>query len=267
MTHTAIPWATAWRYTLPWVLVASALLAIFSGPGALDAEVLRFVFKPLTTILIIAYAWSRTGDVPRRRTWVLVGLVFSLFGDVALMWPGGFVAGLLAFLLAHLAYLVAFTSTTRLASVWQPWALYGVLSAAMLAQLWPGVPGALQIPVVAYVVCLAAMAAQAALFARGRQVAVLDGDNLRHGLNSDLGFSDADRAENIRRIAEVAKLMSDAGLIVLVSAISPRQQQRDHARTIVGDGFHEIFVRADLAICEMHAAAQFAHRRAQDAGP
>lgn len=96
-----------------------------------------------------------------------------------------------------------------------------------------------------------AMAAQAALFARGRQVAVLDGDNLRHGLNSDLGFSDADRAENIRRIAEVAKLMSDAGLIVLVSAISPRQQQRDHARTIVGDGFHEIFVRADLAICEM----------------
>jgi uncharacterized membrane protein YhhN len=162
MTHTAIPWATAWRYTLPWVLVASALLAIFSGPSALDAEVLRFVFKPLTTILIIAYAWSRTGDVPRRRTWVLVGLVFSLAGDIALMWPGGFVAGLVAFLLAHLAYLVAFTSTTRLASMWQPWVFYAALSAALLAQLWPGVPGALQIPVVAYVVCLAAMAAQAA---------------------------------------------------------------------------------------------------------
>jgi bifunctional enzyme CysN/CysC len=95
-----------------------------------------------------------------------------------------------------------------------------------------------------------AMAAQAALFARDRQVAVLDGDNLRHGLNRDLGFSDADRAENIRRIAEVAKLMSDAGLIVLVSAISPRQHQRDHARTILGDAFHEIFVQADLATCE-----------------
>jgi bifunctional enzyme CysN/CysC len=95
-----------------------------------------------------------------------------------------------------------------------------------------------------------AMAAQAALFARDRQVAVLDGDNLRHGLNRDLGFSDADRAENIRRIAEVAKLMSDAGLIVLVSAISPLQRQRDQARTILGDAFHEIFVQADLATCE-----------------
>lgn len=95
-----------------------------------------------------------------------------------------------------------------------------------------------------------AMAAQAALFARDRQVTVLDGDNLRHGLNRDLGFSDADRAENIRRIAEVAKLMSDAGLIVLVSAISPLQRQRDQARSILGDAFHEIFVQADLATCE-----------------
>lgn len=162
MMHTATSWTTAWRYTLPWVLVASALLAIFSGPNALDAEILRFVFKPLTTVLIIAYAWSRTGDVPRRRTWVLVGLVFSLAGDIALMWPGGFLAGLVAFLLAHLAYLVAFTSTTRLASMWQPWVLYAAVSAALLAQLWPGVPAALQIPVVAYVICLAAMAAQAA---------------------------------------------------------------------------------------------------------
>jgi bifunctional enzyme CysN/CysC len=95
-----------------------------------------------------------------------------------------------------------------------------------------------------------AMAAQAALFARGRQVVVLDGDNLRQGLNRDLGFSDADRAENIRRIAEVAKLMADAGLIVLVSAISPLQRQRDAARAIIGPDFHEVFVRADLATCE-----------------
>ncbi|WP_300304139.1 adenylyl-sulfate kinase [Ferrovibrio sp.] len=95
-----------------------------------------------------------------------------------------------------------------------------------------------------------AMAAQSALFARGRQVAVLDGDNLRHGLNRDLGFSDADRAENLRRIAEVAKLMAENGQIVLVSAISPLQQQRDHARTIIGADFHEIFVQADLATCE-----------------
>jgi bifunctional enzyme CysN/CysC len=95
-----------------------------------------------------------------------------------------------------------------------------------------------------------AMAAQAALFTRGRQVAVLDGDNLRHGLNRDLGFSDEDRLENIRRLAEVASLMAQNGLIVLVSAISPLQQHRDLARTIIGPAFHEIHIRADLATCE-----------------
>lgn len=95
-----------------------------------------------------------------------------------------------------------------------------------------------------------AMTAQRALFGRGRQVTVLDGDNLRHGINRDLGFSDADRAENIRRIAEVAKLMAESGQIVLVSAISPLRVHRDLARSIVGGGFREIFVQADLATCE-----------------
>lgn len=95
-----------------------------------------------------------------------------------------------------------------------------------------------------------AMAVQRALFAQGRQVAVLDGDNLRHGLNRDLGFSDADRSENVRRIAETAKLMAEAGLIVIVSAISPLAAHRAMARTIIGDGFHEVYVRADLATCE-----------------
>jgi bifunctional enzyme CysN/CysC len=95
-----------------------------------------------------------------------------------------------------------------------------------------------------------AMAVQRLLFARGQQVAVLDGDNLRHGLNRDLGFNDADRTENIRRLAEVARLMADNGLIVLVSAISPLRQQRALARAIVGADFHEIHVQADLATCE-----------------
>uniref|UniRef100_UPI003137A32B adenylyl-sulfate kinase n=1 Tax=Ferrovibrio terrae TaxID=2594003 RepID=UPI003137A32B len=95
-----------------------------------------------------------------------------------------------------------------------------------------------------------AMAVQRTLFARGQQVAVLDGDNLRHGLNRDLGFSDADRAENIRRLAEVARVMADNGMIVLVSAISPLRQQRSLAREIIGAGFHEIHVHADLAVCE-----------------
>jgi bifunctional enzyme CysN/CysC len=94
-----------------------------------------------------------------------------------------------------------------------------------------------------------AMAAMRQLFARGRQVYVLDGDNVRHGLNRDLGFTPEARAENIRRLAETAKLMADAGLIVLVAAISPAQADRDHARGIIGSGFHEIFVSADLDIC------------------
>ncbi|MCW0236121.1 MAG: adenylyl-sulfate kinase [Ferrovibrio sp.] len=95
-----------------------------------------------------------------------------------------------------------------------------------------------------------AMATQRLLFTRGRHVAVLDGDNLRHGLNRDLGFTDADRMENIRRLAEVAKLMAVNGSLVLVSAISPLQKFRDMARGIIGDDFREIYVKADLATCE-----------------
>jgi bifunctional enzyme CysN/CysC len=95
-----------------------------------------------------------------------------------------------------------------------------------------------------------AMAVQRQLFSRGRHVVVLDGDNLRHGLNRDLGFSDVDRSENIRRMAEVAKLMAENGSIVLVSAISPLQQQRDMARGIIGQDFREIYAQADLATCE-----------------
>ncbi len=80
---------------------------------------------------------------------------------------------------------------------------------------------------------------------------VLDGDNVRHGLNSDLGFTEADRVENIRRIAEVAKLMVDAGLIVLVCAISPYRKDRDMARQCFEEGeFIEVFVDTPLAECE-----------------
>ena len=68
------------------------------------------------------------------------------------------------------------------------------------------------------------------LYARGRHTTILDGDNVRHGLNKDLGFTDVDRVENIRRVAETAKLMADAGLIVLVSFISPFRSEREMAR-------------------------------------
>jgi bifunctional enzyme CysN/CysC len=89
------------------------------------------------------------------------------------------------------------------------------------------------------------------LHAMGRHTYVLDGDNVRHGLNRDLGFTDADRVENIRRVAEVASLFVDAGVIVLVSFISPFRSERRMARETVGeDEFLEIYVDTPLEICE-----------------
>ncbi|MET9225438.1 adenylyl-sulfate kinase [Lentzea sp. NPDC003310] len=89
------------------------------------------------------------------------------------------------------------------------------------------------------------------LHAEGRHTFLLDGDNVRHGLNSDLGFTDADRVENIRRIAEVAALMVDAGLIVLVSFISPFRAERALARDLVDENeFCEVFVDTPLAVAE-----------------
>ena len=89
------------------------------------------------------------------------------------------------------------------------------------------------------------------LFKRGKRTYLLDGDNVRHGLNKDLGFTDEDRVENVRRVAEVGKLMVDAGLIVLASFISPFRSERDMARGLFEDGeFVEIFVDTPLEICE-----------------
>ncbi|ODR98494.1 adenylyltransferase [Methyloceanibacter methanicus] len=89
------------------------------------------------------------------------------------------------------------------------------------------------------------------LHALGRHTYMLDGDNIRHGLNKDLGFTDADRVENIRRVAEAARLFVDAGLIVMVSFISPFRSERRMAREMVGDGeFIEIYVDTPLEICE-----------------
>ena len=89
------------------------------------------------------------------------------------------------------------------------------------------------------------------LHARGCHTYLLDGDNVRHGLNKDLGFTDADRVENIRRVAEVSKLMLDAGLIVLVAFISPFATERRMARSLFTEGeFLEIYVDAPLAVAE-----------------
>ena len=91
---------------------------------------------------------------------------------------------------------------------------------------------------------------EASLLLDGRFAYVLDGDNLRHGLNSDLGFSESDRRENIRRIAEVARLFADAGVIVLCAVISPFRADRAFARTLVPDAFVEVWCRATLDVCE-----------------
>ncbi len=90
------------------------------------------------------------------------------------------------------------------------------------------------------------------LFEQGYHTYLLDGDNLRHGLNRDLGFTEADRVENIRRVAEVARLMVDAGLIVLASFISPYRSEREMARSLFAEGeFIEVFVDTPLAECEL----------------
>ncbi|AJD91789.1 sulfate adenylyltransferase [Jeotgalibacillus malaysiensis] len=91
---------------------------------------------------------------------------------------------------------------------------------------------------------------EARLFHEGYHTMLLDGDNVRHGLNGDLGFNAEDRFENIRRIAEVSRLMNDAGLITLTSFISPYQTDREKAKRIIGEGFIEIFVNTPLEVCE-----------------
>jgi uncharacterized membrane protein YhhN len=144
---------------------ASGMLAIVSAPWALGQPWMNWVFKPLTTLLVLAHAWPRGRAQPGPRRWVIVGLLLSLCGDVALMWPErGFLIGLVSFLLAHLAYLRAFTREgVRFGARRGPFVLYAALAAWILWQLWPGVPPGLRLPVLAYVACLASMAAQAAV--------------------------------------------------------------------------------------------------------
>ena len=87
------------------------------------------------------------------------------------------------------------------------------------------------------------------LHGEGCMTVILDGDNLRTGLNSNLGFSDEDRTENVRRVAETAKLLAGQGIIVLVSVITPLRRHRAAAREIIGPDFHEIYVKADFDTC------------------
>jgi uncharacterized membrane protein YhhN len=161
------------------VALVAGLLAVLSAPWALATPWLNFLCKPIATAALIALAWPRGRGWPWQRAWVLAGLALSWCGDVALLWPErGFLPGLVSFLLAHLAYLLAFTrrsDTThgpvgaRFMAQWAPFLAFGVVAAAVLSHLWPGVPPALRVPVVVYVVALASMAAQAAVLWRQGQ--------------------------------------------------------------------------------------------------
>jgi adenylylsulfate kinase len=96
-----------------------------------------------------------------------------------------------------------------------------------------------------------AHAMEEALFRDRVRVYVLDGDNVRHGLNKDLGFSKADRNENLRRVAEVTRLFCDAGLVVFSAFISPYRTDRELARRCIGDDdFHEVYVKCPIEVCE-----------------
>lgn len=95
-----------------------------------------------------------------------------------------------------------------------------------------------------------ANAAERVLHQQGRFTVILDGDNLRTGLNANLGFSDIDRLENIRRIAETAKIFASQGVITFVSAITPRGELRDLARGLLGDDLFEVYIKASYEACE-----------------
>jgi len=146
------------------LIVASALLAIAGAPWALNASALIFVFKPMTTVLIIVRVWPRGADAPAARRALRIGLLLSLLGDIALLWPQqGFLPALIAFLLAHIAYIVAFTREHRFLA--QPVVLtgYALVAGAILAFLWPSIPPGLRVPVACYVLALTAMSAQTAV--------------------------------------------------------------------------------------------------------
>jgi adenylylsulfate kinase len=94
-----------------------------------------------------------------------------------------------------------------------------------------------------------ANAAERILHEEGRFTVILDGDNLRSGLNSNLGFSDEDRSENVRRASQVAKLFASQGIITLVSVITPRRDLRALAREVIGEDFAEVYIKADFETC------------------
>ncbi len=150
------------RRLLPYLGASAALLAIACAPWALDRPWLNVVFKPLATLCVIAWAALGRSDDALVKRWIVLGLVFSLAGDVALLWPEqGFLVGLVAFLLGHVSYLVALTRRVSFLASPPAFGMWAIVAASVLAGLWAGVPAELRAPVLVYVCALAAMAAQA----------------------------------------------------------------------------------------------------------
>ena len=150
------------RRILPFLGAVAAVLAIASAPWALDRAWLNVAFKPLATLCVIAWAALGRSDDSLVKRWIVIGLVFSLLGDIALLWPvQGFLAGLVAFLLGHLSYLVALTRRVKFLASPPAFGVWAIVAASVLASLWAGVPGDMRVPVLVYVIALSAMAAQA----------------------------------------------------------------------------------------------------------
>lgn len=145
-------------------LLAVALASVLAIVGAMaPMPWLHYLAKPSATLLVLAMVWRMPASGSKYRSAIMIGLALSTLGDVFLMLPGDwFVFGLGSFLCAHLAYLFALTRrASALAALW-PFLAYAALAGAVLAVLWPHLPGELRVPVVVYVAVLAAMAAQAA---------------------------------------------------------------------------------------------------------
>ena len=152
------------RISIPiWTTFVAIAASVATVAHYLQLPILHWIAKPLATLLIVGMALSLSSAESAYRRWIVIGLLWSTLGDVFLMLPGDyFLYGLLSFLVAHIAYLVAFNKRAPLFARLAPFAIYALIAGAVLAYLWPGIPAPMRIPVVVYVAALAAMAAQAA---------------------------------------------------------------------------------------------------------
>jgi len=146
-----------------WRLLVTIAATAAIGSHYLGLTWVHYAAKPLATLLIVAFGLSLPAEDPHYRRWVVIGLLWSTLGDVLLMLPWDwFLYGLLAFLVAHLSYLVAFSRRARIGARRAPFVLYALIAVAILAWLWPGIPAPMRVPVIVYVLALGSMAAQAA---------------------------------------------------------------------------------------------------------